>query len=235
MGKRKETAQERPELEALTTAVPQDVPVNRLTENPDRVDSVPARRVEQVELFVQKYGVVEPILCVGDVVLHGWEFVLAARNLGMETISAFVLDPAEYDEEKRAALTISLQARGEWDSTKLGDVLEELRAADLTLDVAGFTALEVDQALFSKERYASKARVRLEGQKQKAGIDRHHHFSFRVGEVRYRISEDHCNRISRFTDLRKALHNEDTKTVVVGIIRRIIDEANALAEAADEG
>ena len=112
-----------------------------------------AEQVNQIARSIEAFGFVNPVL-VGsdDVIVAGHGRLMAANQLGMETVPVIVL--GHLDETQRRALVIAdnqITANSGWDEELLKLELTELDALDFDLDLMGFSDEELDGLLLGDE------------------------------------------------------------------------------------
>ena len=112
-----------------------------------------AEQVGQIARSIEEFGFVNPVL-VGsdDVIVAGHGRLMAANQLGMETVPVIVL--GHLDETQRRALVIAdnqITANSGWDEELLKLELSELDALDFDLDLMGFSDDELDGLLLTED------------------------------------------------------------------------------------
>ena len=110
-------------------------------------------QVAQIARSIEEFGFVNPVL-VGsdDVIVAGHGRLMAAKQLGMETVPVIVL--GHLTETQRRALVIAdnqITANSGWDEDLLKQELAELDALDFDLDLMGFSDEELDGLLLLDE------------------------------------------------------------------------------------
>jgi len=110
-------------------------------------------QVTQIARSIEEFGFVNPVL-VGsdDVIVAGHGRLVAAKQLGMETVPVIVL--GHLTETQRRALVIAdnqITANSGWDEELLKLELTELDALDFDLDLMGFSDDELDGLLLTEE------------------------------------------------------------------------------------
>ena len=106
-------------------------------------------QVNQIARSIEEFGFVNPVL-VGsdDVIVAGHGRLMAAKQLGMETVPVIVL--GHLTETQRRALVIAdnqITANSGWDEDLLKQELSELDALDFDLDLMGFSDEELEGLL----------------------------------------------------------------------------------------
>ncbi|WP_067521655.1 site-specific DNA-methyltransferase [Endozoicomonas ascidiicola] len=110
-------------------------------------------QVNQIARSIEEFGFVNPVL-VGsdDVIVAGHGRLMAAKQLGMETVPVIVL--GHLTETQRRALVIAdnqITTNSGWDEELLKLELTELDALDFDLDLMGFSDDELDGLLLPDE------------------------------------------------------------------------------------
>ena len=110
-------------------------------------------QVGQIARSIEEFGFVNPVL-VGsdDVIVAGHGRLMAANQLGMETVPVIVL--GHLDETQRRALVIAdnqITANSGWDEELLKLELSELDALDFDLDLMGFSDEELEGLLLTED------------------------------------------------------------------------------------
>ena len=110
-------------------------------------------QVSQIARSIEAFGFVNPVL-VGsdDVIVAGHGRLMAANQLGMETVPVIVL--GHLDETQRRALVIAdnqITSNSGWDEELLKLELTELDALDFDLDLMGFSDDELDGLLLTED------------------------------------------------------------------------------------
>ncbi len=110
-------------------------------------------QVTQIARSIEEFGFVNPVLVVSDdVIVAGHGRLMAARQLGMETVPVIVL--GHLTETQRRALVIAdnqITANSGWDEDLLKQELAELDALDFDLDLMGFSDEELEGLLLLDE------------------------------------------------------------------------------------
>ncbi|WP_419636499.1 site-specific DNA-methyltransferase [Thiolapillus sp.] len=114
-------------------------------------------QVSQIAASIAEFGFVNPIL-VGDdgVIVAGHGRLLAAQQLGMETVPVIVL--SYLSAIQRQALVIAdnkLAINASWDEELLSLELQALDETDFDIDLLGFSDAELDDMLNSPEAVGS--------------------------------------------------------------------------------
>ena len=110
-------------------------------------------QVAQIARSIEEFGFVNPVL-VGsdDVIVAGHGRLMAAKQLGMDTVPVIVL--GHLTETQRRALVIAdnqITANSGWDEELLKQELAELDALDFDLELMGFSDEELEGLLLLAE------------------------------------------------------------------------------------
>ena len=110
-------------------------------------------QVNQIARSIEEFGFVNPVL-VGDddVIVAGHGRLMAAKQLGMETVPVIVL--GHLTETQRRALVIAdnqITSNSGWDEELLKLELAELDELDFDLDLMGFSDEELEGFLLTDE------------------------------------------------------------------------------------
>ena len=106
-------------------------------------------QVAQIAASIKEFGWTNPVLIdAGGGIIAGHGRVLAARKLGMTDVPCIRLDHLS-DAQKRALIIADnrLALSAGWDDEMLRVELEDLADADFDLDVLGFDAGELSEAM----------------------------------------------------------------------------------------
>lgn len=92
---------------------------------------------------IREYGMVDPIVANKDqTVIGGHQRLKAAKIAGLEKVPVVYVD---LPKDKEKALNLALnRISGEWDEAKLRNLMEELSAGSVDLELTGFTNDELD-------------------------------------------------------------------------------------------
>jgi hypothetical protein len=139
------------------TAIPATWPADKV-ERRKVADLVPyarnarthsAEQVDQIARSIEEFGFTNPVLIASDgTIIAGHGRVLAAKQLGLETIPTMVADG--WSDEQRRAYTIAdnqLALLAGWDEDLLRLELGDLKDAGFDIDVIGFAADEITDLL----------------------------------------------------------------------------------------
>lgn len=101
---------------------------------------------QKIKRSILEFGYVAPIIVNADMtVIGGHQRLKVLKELGYEEVECNIVD---LDKTKEKALNIALnKITGEWDNTKLEELLAELKETDIDMDMTGFTFDEVDNIL----------------------------------------------------------------------------------------
>lgn len=108
---------------------------------------------QKIKKSLTEFGCVEPIIVNSDMtVIGGHQRLKVLKELGYEEVECVILD---LDKNKEKALNIALnKITGEWDNTKLEELLAELNETDIDMNTTGFSFDEIDDIL--KDSIGSK-------------------------------------------------------------------------------
>ena len=101
---------------------------------------------QKIKKSLIEFGYVAPVIVNADMtVIGGHQRLKVLKELGYTEIECNIVD---LDKNKEKALNIALnKITGEWDNTKLEELLAELKEADIDMDMTGFSFDEVDDML----------------------------------------------------------------------------------------
>ncbi len=101
---------------------------------------------QKIKKSLIEFGYVAPVIVNSDMtVIGGHQRLKVLKELGYTEIECNVVD---LDKAKEKALNIALnKITGEWDNTKLEELLAELKETDIDMDMTGFSFDEVDNML----------------------------------------------------------------------------------------
>lgn len=99
---------------------------------------------ESLKRSLERWGMVDPVLVSGDLVVGGHQRLdVWTTDLGRTEIPVIDLGPLP-DAERRALCVALNNIEGDWDYTKLSEVLRELRSVDQELfELTAFTSKEL--------------------------------------------------------------------------------------------
>lgn len=102
------------------------------------------KEYEKIKRSMTEFGYVDPVVWnerTGRVV-GGHQRLKILQEMGITQVDVSVVD---LDEAEEKALNLALnKISGEWDLPKLKDLLEELDAGDIDMDITGFDAAEIE-------------------------------------------------------------------------------------------
>lgn len=101
---------------------------------------------QKIKRSILEFGYVAPIIVNADMtVIGGHQRLKVLKELGYEEVECNIVD---LNKTKEKALNIALnKITGEWDNSKLEELLAELKETDIDMDMTGFTFDEVDNIL----------------------------------------------------------------------------------------
>ena len=112
------------------------------------------KEYQKLKRSIEEFGYVEPVIwnkTTGNVV-GGHQRLKVLLDLGHAEIDCVVV---ELDLQREKALNIALnKIQGEWDETKLAELMADLDAGAFDVSLTGFDASEIDELLnrfYSKE------------------------------------------------------------------------------------
>ena len=116
-----------------------------------------SRRYEALRRSIDEFGLVEPLVWNKRSVKQGWkkgttgvlvgghQRLQIIREMGWEEVE---LTTTDLTEEKEKALNIALnKISGEWDGAGLAEVLAEIDASGIPVQITGFDGSELDRLL----------------------------------------------------------------------------------------
>lgn len=103
---------------------------------------------QRIKKSIVEYGCVIPLVVNKDMtIIGGHQRLKILKDLGYTEIECVVVD---YDKSKEKGCNIILNnenVSGEWDNTKLEELMEELKKEDFNMEMTGFSFDEVDNIL----------------------------------------------------------------------------------------
>ena len=102
---------------------------------------------EKLKKSILEFDMVEPLVWNKRTrnLVGGHQRLKILRELGIENVEVSVVD---LDETKEKALNLALnKISGEWDFSKLKDLLGELGAGDLDIEITGFDLKEIEDLM----------------------------------------------------------------------------------------
>lgn len=114
----------------------------------------PNSAIKKLTRSIKEFGWTNPILVSNDgYVLAGHARLKAAEKAGLKEVPVIYL-PLEGTKAEAYMITDNkLQEETDWDEDKLKDLLEELNATDINMEITGFDSKEIDKLIseFSTE------------------------------------------------------------------------------------
>lgn len=101
---------------------------------------------QKIKKSIIEFGYVAPIIVNSDMtVIGGHQRLKVLKELGYNEVECVIVD---LNKNKEKALNIALnKISGDWDNSKLEELLAELKETDIDLDITGFSFDEVDNIL----------------------------------------------------------------------------------------
>ena len=101
---------------------------------------------QKIKRSITEFGYVAPVIVNSDMtVIGGHQRLKVLKKLGYNEVECVVVD---LNKNKEKALNIALnKISGDWDNSKLEELLAELKETDIDLDITGFSFDEVDNIL----------------------------------------------------------------------------------------
>lgn len=130
--------------------------------NPRKELTPEDKEYQKIKNSIEEFGYVEPIIINKDkTIIGGHQRLNVLKDLGyteVECIEVYL------DKTKEKALNIALnKITGEWDYSKLGDLLLELDAENFDLELTGFDNNEIEDLLAPMEEienpYSQKVKI----------------------------------------------------------------------------
>ena len=116
-----------------------------------------SKKYEALRRSIEEFGLVEPLVWNKRSVKKGWkkgtngclvsghQRLQILRELGWEEVDLSLVD---VDEEREKALNVLLnKVEGEWERTGLAEVLAEIDASNIPVQITGFDGAELDRIL----------------------------------------------------------------------------------------
>jgi len=107
-----------------------------------RLDLKPGdKEFEKIKKSIEEFGYVDPVIINKDgTIIGGHQRYKVLKNMGYTDIQCIVID---VDKDKEKALNIALnKISGDWDKTKLKELLTELQSIDMA-EITGFDMAEL--------------------------------------------------------------------------------------------
>lgn len=101
---------------------------------------------QKIKRSIIEFGYVAPVIVNSDMtVIGGHQRLKVLKELGYNEVECVVVD---LNKNKEKVLNIALnKISGDWDNSKLEELLAELKETDINLDITGFSFDEVDNIL----------------------------------------------------------------------------------------
>ncbi len=114
--------------------------------NPRRDLKPEDKEYQKIKKSLVEFGYVAPVIVNSDMtVIGGHQRLKVLKELGYTEIECNIVN---LDKDKEKALNIALnKITGEWDNTKLEELLSELKETDIDMDMTGFSFDEVGYIL----------------------------------------------------------------------------------------
>ena len=106
---------------------------------------------QKIKRSIEEFGYVDPIIINSDnTVIGGHQRLKVLQDLGYSEVEVVRIN---LDKTKEKALNIALnKISGEWDLTKLDDLLQELKLDDFDIELTGFDLSELDDLFPAEEK-----------------------------------------------------------------------------------
>ena len=105
------------------------------------------KEYEKLKKSIEEFGYVDPVIWneqTGNIV-GGHQRLKVLQGLGHNEVQVSVIN---IDDTKEKALNIALnKISGDWDTSKLSDLLTELNDLDIDMDLTGFDTSEMDDLI----------------------------------------------------------------------------------------
>lgn len=136
-------------LTEATNMVLKEIEIKDLREakyNPRKDLKPEDEEYQKILRSIKEFGYVEPIIINSDnTVIGGHQRLKILKDLKYDKIKCVVVD---LDKPREKALNLALnKIIGEWDNSKLEELLAELKETDIDMDITGFSFDEVDNIL----------------------------------------------------------------------------------------
>jgi len=114
--------------------------------NPRKTLKPKDKEYQKIKNSIEEFGYVEPIIVNKDMtVIGGHQRINVLKDLGYNEIEVIIID---IDKTKEKALNIALnKITGEWDNSKLADLLLELDSENYDLALTGFEDNEIENLM----------------------------------------------------------------------------------------
>ncbi len=120
--------------------------LKRAEYNPRKELTSDDKEYQKIKNSIEEFGYVEPIIINKDkTIIGGHQRLSVLKDLGYTEVECIEVD---LDKTKEKALNIALnKITGEWDYSKLGDLLLELDAENYNLELTGFDDYEIENIM----------------------------------------------------------------------------------------
>lgn len=131
------------------------VEIKELKANEKNPRTITKKEQQKLMRSIQEFGFVDPIIVNKNdtrynVVIGGHQRLEAAKKLGMTQVPCVYVD---LTEDKESLLNVALnEISGDWDDTKLFNLLQELQEKGVDLTLTGFDEPILDDILRSQEQ-----------------------------------------------------------------------------------
>ena len=101
---------------------------------------------KKIKRSIEEFGYVDPIIINKDMtVIGGNQRLKVLKELNYKKVDCVIVD---LDKTKEKALNIALnKIEGEWDLSKLKDLLLELDTGEIDMDITGFDYAELEELM----------------------------------------------------------------------------------------
>jgi DNA modification methylase len=129
----------------------EDISVHKLRVNPRNARTHSKKQVRQIAESILKFGFTNPVLTdAQNTIIAGHGRVLAAAQLGLETVPCIRLEGMTPDEKRAYVIADNkLALNAGWDDQILAEELQALLTVDLDFDIGitGFSIPEIDRLI----------------------------------------------------------------------------------------
>ena len=122
------------------------MPISGLIQNENNPRKITDKRKAQLRKSLEQFGNLSPITWNKTTgrVIGGNQRLEGYRDLGHTHVDVWVV---ELDENKEKAAVVALNNHaGEWDNTKLQELIRDIQKTDLDMQLTGFESIERDVA-----------------------------------------------------------------------------------------
>ncbi len=136
--------------------------------NPRKDLSEDDKEYQKLKRSIQEFGYVEPIIWnkKTGLVVGGHQRIKVLKDLGWDEIDVVIID---IDDTKEKALNIALnKISGEWEFSKLKDLLEELDTGEIDLEITGFDMEEIEDLM---TQFKDDSEAEAEAEEDKFDVD----------------------------------------------------------------